>query len=119
MFAKCVIIGEQVLNSPVTGLVLINRTTVHGVGILIINSCTSEAALLRRTEVQTDVDAVAQTLNPWALHFAEQSIIRANTLVLAQPYILVAFNSLLGNDHLIVCWQSIITLQVAILIVWA
>ena len=46
MLAECTIEGQQVLNSPVTGLVLIDRTAVDGIGILIINTSTGEAALL-------------------------------------------------------------------------
>ena len=67
MLAKCVIVGKQVLNSPVTGLVLVYRTAVNSVGILVVNTSTGEATTLRATEVQTNVDAIAQTLNPWAL----------------------------------------------------
>ena len=117
MLAKCVIIGQQVLNSPVTGLVLIYRTAVHGIGILVVHTRTSETTLLRRTEVQTDVDAVAQTLNPWALHLAEQGIIRTNTLVLAQPYILVALHGLAGHHGLIIGRHGYVALDVAIGIV--
>ncbi len=111
--------GEQVLNSPVACLVLRDTATVDGVGILVVDTSTGEVAALGAAEVQTDVDAIAQTLNPRALQFTEDGVVGADTLVLVEPYLLVALHCLLGDNALVVGGQRDIALQVAVLIVGA
>ena len=44
MLSKRAVVVDKVLNSPVTSLVLIYRTAVDGIGILVVNTSTSERA---------------------------------------------------------------------------
>ena len=85
LLSEGAVVGDQVLDSPVACLVLIDGTAVHRIGILVVDTRTGEATTLGRTEVQTDVDAVAQTFHPGALQFSEQGIIRTDALVLVEP----------------------------------
>ena len=114
---KGTFVCNKVLYSPVAGLVLRNRATVDGVGIFVVDTLTREAATLGRAEVQTDVDAIAQSLNPWAFQFAEEGVVRADTLVFVEPNILVALHSLLGDDSLVVGRHGDIAFEVAVFIV--
>ena len=75
LLSEYAIIGQEVLNSPVAGLVLIDRTTVDGIGILVVDTSTSETTLLGSTDVETDVHTVRQTLDPWALQLSEQRVV--------------------------------------------
>ena len=117
VFTESAVVGEQVFYCPVTCLVLIDRSAVYSIGILVVDTSTCKVAALGRTEVQTNVDTIAQTLDPRSLQLSEEGVVRTDTLILAQPYILVALNRLLGNNRLVVSGQCIVTLQVTICII--
>ena len=119
MLTKSTIIGKQILNSPVACLVLRDTTTVNCILVLVVHTRTSEVSALRTAVVQTDVDTIAQTLNPRALQFTEERVVRTNTLVLVQPYFLITLHCLFGNNALVIGRESNITLQVTFFIVWA
>ena len=117
--SKGAVVSEHVLHNPVRCLVLGDTATVDSVLVLVVYTSTREVSTLGRTEVQTNVDAIAQTINPWAFHLTEERVVRTDTLILIEPDIFVSFHSLLGHNRLVVGRQSDKALQVAILIVWA
>ena len=109
--------GDKVLNGPVAGLVFRNPAAVGGVGILVVDTCAGESTALGGTEVQTDIDAVAQAFHPRALHLAEERVVGTDTLVLAEPSVLVSLHGLFGDYHLVVGRKRVVTFQVSVLVV--
>ena len=117
--SESTVVGEQILHHPVACLVLGDTTTIDSFLVLVVHTCTCEVATLGRAEVQTDIDAVAQTLNPWAFHLAEESVVGTDTFVLIEPDVLVSLHRLLGDHSLVVGGKGDEALEVAIGIIRA
>ena len=119
LLSEGVIVGHQILNSPVASLIICHPTAVDLSRVRTVDTSSSETTTFRSTIVQADVDTVAQSLNPWALHLSEESVVGTNTSVFAQPLILITLNYILCDDNLVVCRQLVVAFQISIFIVWS
>ena len=119
LLSEGVIVGHQILNSPVASLIICYPTAVDLSRVRTVDTSSSETTTFRSTIVQADVDTVAQSLNPWALHLSEESVVGTNTSVFAQPLILITLNYILCDDNLVVCRQLVVAFQISIFIVWS
>ena len=117
LLSKGAIEGQQMFNCPVTSLVLVNRTRVDSLRILIVYTSTCETACLIVTEVQTNIDTIAQALNPRTLHLTKQCIVRTNTLTFVKPQILIVIHHILRDNRLVILRHSNIASDIAVSII--
>ena len=117
LLSKGAIEGKEILNSPVASLIIGYPSTINLSRVSAVDTSTSKATTLRGAIVQTDIDAVAQTFNPWALYLTEEGVVSTDSTVLIHPLILIALNDIFGNYYLLVGRKVVETFQVAIGIV--
>ena len=77
------VVGDEVLDSPVGGVLLVYACAVDIVRIGIVDTCTSETATLGVTIVKTYIDAIAQAFYPWTLNLSKQGVLAPTSLAFA------------------------------------
>ena len=113
------VVGDEVFHGPVARLVLQYGGRAGLIDVGVVDASSSEGSRLRRTEVQTHVDAIAQALNPWALHLAEERVVGAHALVLVEPDVLQVFHHVLRHDESLIHGHVDGALERAVVVVLA